>query len=126
MKTRRHVLAVVGIGVLTLVGHAATPMAQQPAAQTGATSLKVTGDIATPLTLSAEALKAMPRVKVDQTEDGRPVVYEGVLVTEILTRAGAPQGADLRGNALASYVLVSATDGYQVVFSLAELDPGFA
>jgi hypothetical protein len=70
--------------------------------------------------------KAWPRTKVESTENGRTVVYEGVLVSEILKRAGAPQGENLRGNALASYVLVSAADGYQVVFSLAELDPGFA
>ena len=29
------------------------------------------------------------------------------------------------GRRVASYVLASAPDGYQVVFSLAELDPGF-
>ena len=52
--------------------------------------------------------------------------YEGVLVGEILKTAGVPLGAELRGNALATYVLASATDGYQVVFSLAELDPGFS
>ena len=47
-----------------------------------------------------------------------------MLVGEILKRAGAPLGTELRGNAIASYVLASATDGYQVLFSLAELDPG--
>ncbi len=31
----------------------------------------------------------------------------------------------MRGKALASYVLAEAKDGYQVVFSLAELDPVF-
>lgn len=44
---------------------------------------------------------------------------------EILKRAGAPLGDALRGDAVASYVLASASDGYQVVFSLAELDPDF-
>src|SRR5262249_48421904 len=34
-------------------------------------------------------------------------------------------GGDLRGNAVATYVVASASDGYQVVFSLAELDPAF-
>jgi hypothetical protein len=43
----------------------------------------------------------------------------------LLKRAGAPVGGELRGNAVASYVLASASDGYQVVFSLAELDPAF-
>jgi hypothetical protein len=31
----------------------------------------------------------------------------------------------MRGNAMATYVLASASDGYQVLFSLAELDPAF-
>ena len=52
-------------------------------------------------------------------------IYEGVLVGELLKRAGVPLGAELRGNAVASYVVASAADGYQVVFSLAELDPAF-
>lgn len=34
-------------------------------------------------------------------------------------------GKDLRGDAVASYVVASATDGYRAVFSLAELDPDF-
>ncbi len=44
---------------------------------------------------------------------------------EVLKKAGVPSGADLRGKALASYLLATAQDGYQVVFSLAELDPMF-
>jgi hypothetical protein len=51
------------------------------------------------------------------------VTYEGVLVGELLKRAGSTLGGDLRGNAVATYVVASAADGYQVVFSLAELDP---
>jgi hypothetical protein len=52
-------------------------------------------------------------------------VYEGVWVNEVLKRAGVPQGSELRGKALASYVLAEAQDGFQVVFSRAELDPAF-
>ena len=59
-------------------------------------------------------------------QDGMKVVYEGVLLREILQRAGAPFGAQLRGKALASYVLAKAHDGYQVVFTLGELDAEFA
>src|SRR3954447_19288779 len=51
--------------------------------------------------------------------------YEGVWVYQVLQRAGAPQESTLRGKALAGYVLAEAQDGYQVLFSLAELDPGF-
>ena len=90
-----------------------------------AASLIVGGDVALPLTLEPEALKAMPRTTVTVTEEGREVKYEGVLVGELLKRAGAPVGRDLSGKAIATYVKASAKDGYQVVFSLAELDPGF-
>ncbi len=52
--------------------------------------------------------------------------YEGVPLREILKRAGAPMEKELRGKALASYVLAKAHDGYQVVFTLAEVAPEFA
>ena len=95
------------------------------AAQTTSQALTVAGDVGTPLSVTPEQLKAFPRTKVEVKEDGRTLVYEGVLVGEILKRAGVALGTELRGNAIASYVVASATDGYQVVFSLAELDPGF-
>src|SRR5262245_8707075 len=95
------------------------------AAQTASSPLTVAGDVATPLSLTADQLKTLPRTKVDVNEDGRTQVYEGVLVGEILRRAGAPLGTELRGNAIATYVVATANDGYQVVFSLAELDPAF-
>jgi Oxidoreductase molybdopterin binding domain len=85
----------------------------------------VAGDVGTPLTLTSADVKALPRTTVTTQDEGRTVKYEGVLVGELLKRAGAPVGAELRGNAVASYIVASASDGYQVVFSLAELDPAF-
>lgn len=87
-------------------------------------TLTLAGDIPTPTTLTIAQMKAMPRAQVTVQEDGGPVVYEGVALTELLKRAGAPTGAELRGNNLASYLVAVARDGYQVVFSLAEVDPG--
>ena len=55
-----------------------------------------------------------------------PIVYEGVWISEVLTKAGVRLGESLRGAALASYVIASASDGYQVLFSLGELDPALA
>ena len=51
--------------------------------------------------------------------------YEGVPLREILKRAGVPLGKELRGKALASYILAKAHDGYEVVFSLGEIDATF-
>ena len=89
-------------------------------------TLSVSGDVSMPLTLKAEDLASMPRetVSVDD-QDGTKVQYEGVPLREVLTRAGAPMGKQLRGKALASYVVAKARDGYQVVFGLGELDAGF-
>jgi hypothetical protein len=100
--------------------------AAQATAQAAPAALKVTGDVKTPLALAPAEIKAMPRTRVEvPDQDGKTVVYEGVLVGEILKRAGATLGSDLRGDAVATYVVASASDGYRVVFSLAELDPAF-
>src|SRR5262245_66573201 len=98
-------------------------VAQQAPAAAGV--LTIGGAVTYPLSVTADELKRMPRTKVEIKEEGRTVAYEGVLVGEVLKRAGAPLGGELRGNAVASYVVASARDGYQAVFSLAELDPGF-
>jgi DMSO/TMAO reductase YedYZ molybdopterin-dependent catalytic subunit len=90
-------------------------------------SLIIVADASKPLTLKPADLTAMPRTTLTVKQpDGRGVTYEGVLVAELLKRAGAPLGKELRGAAVASYVVASATDGYRVVFSLAELDPEFS
>ena len=89
------------------------------------TALAVAGAVTTPLTLSAADLKAMPRTKIEAQDDNRTVTYEGVLVGEILKRAGATVGEALRGDAVASYVVAHAADGYRAVYALAELDNAF-
>jgi len=97
-------------------------------AQTGSApnaTLVIGGDVKQSLTITPSDLKAMPRTTVTISEQGRDITYEGVLVGEILKRAGAPLDRDLTGQAVATYVLAAAKDGYQVVFSLAELDPAF-
>jgi DMSO/TMAO reductase YedYZ molybdopterin-dependent catalytic subunit len=86
--------------------------------------LVVTGDVPTSLALTANDLAAMPREHVELAEqEGGKTVYDGVALQEILKRAGIPFGRQLRGKALAGYVLAEAKDGYAVVFSLGELDP---
>ena len=101
---------------------------QQPATQTAdATSarLKIGGAVVTPLDLSATDLQALPRktLKVVNPHSQKPESYEGVPLQELLHRAGAPGGENLRGAAMTIYVVAEA-DVYRVVFSLAELDPG--
>jgi DMSO/TMAO reductase YedYZ molybdopterin-dependent catalytic subunit len=88
--------------------------------------LKISGAVSTPLTLTADDLKKMPRKKLSvvNPHENKTEAYEGVSVEELLKRAGVPQGENLRGASLATYVLFEAEDGYRVVFSIAELDSG--
>jgi DMSO/TMAO reductase YedYZ molybdopterin-dependent catalytic subunit len=118
---RFSVLAAISLGLV----FAQAPQSQPPA-PSGPATLVVSGDVATPLTLKAEDLAAMLREKASIPEqDGTEVEYEGVPLREVLKRAGAPLGGQLRGKALASYVLAKAHDGYQVVFALGEIDAQF-
>jgi DMSO/TMAO reductase YedYZ molybdopterin-dependent catalytic subunit len=112
MYTRRSlVLALMSAGLL--------------AAQDAQLAVQVTGAVKQALTLSADDLAKMPRASVKTTSSGVETVYEGVWLHDVLKKAGVPQGGELRGKALASYLIAEAQDGYQVVFSLAELDPAF-
>jgi DMSO/TMAO reductase YedYZ molybdopterin-dependent catalytic subunit len=95
------------------------------AAQEAPATIEVTGAVKQALKLTAEDLAKMPRASVKTMSNGMETVYEGVWLHEVLKRAGVPQGEALRGKALSSYLLAQAQDGYQVVFSLGELDPAF-
>jgi DMSO/TMAO reductase YedYZ molybdopterin-dependent catalytic subunit len=86
-------------------------------------SFTVSGAIKQPLTLTAADLAAMPRAKAVTDNNGIQTTYEGVWLSDILKKAGVPLGPGLRGAPLAGYILASASDGYQVVFSIGELDP---
>jgi DMSO/TMAO reductase YedYZ molybdopterin-dependent catalytic subunit len=95
------------------------------AAQDAPSTVQVAGAVKQPLTLTADDLAKMPRASVKMTSNGLETAYEGVWLREILKRAGAPLGGELRGKALTAYLLIEAKDGYQVLFSLAGIDPAF-
>jgi DMSO/TMAO reductase YedYZ molybdopterin-dependent catalytic subunit len=93
----------------------------------GPNDFKIGGTVTTPLDLTAADLKAMPRktLRVDNPHSRKTEVYEGVLVEDLLKKAGVPQGEQLRGRAMATYVLVEAADDYRVVFALEEFNSSF-
>jgi DMSO/TMAO reductase YedYZ molybdopterin-dependent catalytic subunit len=97
------------------------------ATQTGTSvAIRVSGEVAHPLSLTHEELGKLPRQSVQaKGHDGVESQYEGVALPTILARAGVPAGKDLRGPSMALYVVVEATDGYRAVFALAELDSAF-
>ena len=78
------------------------------------------------ITVTADTLAGLPRVKVEAKEHDNPTAtYEGVLLGSILERAGVPRGEKLRGKALRTIVVITATDGYEVIFTLPDTDPAF-
>jgi len=87
--------------------------------------LAITGDLPAPVELELAGMPRETATLVDE-KTNRRVPYEGVPLEAILKKAGLPLGKDLRGKALAIYVLAEAKDGYQVVFSLGELDPSLS
>ena len=89
-------------------------------------SVKVTGEVTTPLDIKAADLKQFEQIKVTRKDkDGNDHVYTGIALSAILQKAGVNMGKDLRGKNLTKYILVEASDGYHVVFALAELDKDF-
>jgi hypothetical protein len=74
------------LAVILLTSAASIAAAQEASAPAG--TLAVSGDITTPLSLTAAELKALPRTRVEVKEDNRTLTYEGVLAGEILKRAG--------------------------------------
>lgn len=89
-------------------------------------SVKVSGEVTNPLTLNKNDLAKMKRNTVSLVgHDGKDISYTGVPVQEILRLAGVTMGNQLRGENLSKFLLVKCADGYEVLFSLAELDSGF-
>ncbi len=120
---RLHVTALI---LLLITGSAAPGGAQAPARPKSGT-LILAGDVPQPATWKVAELKTLPRTTVSAIqEDGRTLKYEGVLVSELLKRVGAITGPEPRGAALTTYVLTGANDGYQILFSLPELDAAFS
>lgn len=89
-----------------------------------AQGLALKGPAGQAVTLTAADVAALPRVSFVFDAHGQKHTYEGPLLIDVLARAGAPTGKALRGPALAHAVVVRASDGYAVVYGLAELDPG--
>jgi len=89
-------------------------------------NIKVTGEVTKPLELKKDDLASYKKVSHKVTDrDGKEHEFTGVALIEILEKAGVTTGTKLRGENLAKYILIQATDGYEVVYSLAEVDPEF-
>lgn len=115
--------AAFGVAVV-LAGAPCVFAAQNAAAQPAA--LKVEGAGLTPLTLTADDLARLPRTTVTVPSDGGSDAYEGVLLYDILVKAGWKFGQMPAGKGVPVAILATAKDGFQAVFSIGEIDPQLA
>jgi len=78
------------------------------------------------LVVTEAEFNKLPRTTVTARDrDGKEHRYEGVLVAELLRRAGQALGDEMRGPVMQRYAVMTAHDGYRIVFALPELDPAF-
>jgi DMSO/TMAO reductase YedYZ molybdopterin-dependent catalytic subunit len=114
---KKHLLSLVFTGLCLVASYTAK-------AQTA--SVKISGEVTTPMTINDDDLHKYIQTVVNRKDhDGKDHTYSGVILSEILKKAGATLGPDLKGKNLTKYILVTASDNYQVVFALAELDKAF-
>jgi DMSO/TMAO reductase YedYZ molybdopterin-dependent catalytic subunit len=134
IERRQRFGSIVGLKALTLLFCVqgitrSQQKSENPAASpaSAAAQVQVSGEVARPLTFSAEDLAKLPRQTLKaKAHDGAESQYEGVALVEILAKTGVPFGKDLRGKAMAFYVVAEASDGYRAVFALPELDPAYS
>jgi hypothetical protein len=77
-------------------------------------------------TLTAAQIAGLPHITVSVNDHDVPSQFEGVPLATLLSNAGVQLGDKLRGPRLTEVLTIEATDGYKVVFALAEIDPAFA
>jgi hypothetical protein len=100
--------------ILALLACASLPASAQIA-------VRING--APPVTMSAADIAKLPHHTIVFNDHGKLITYEGALLHDVLAQAGVDFGEGLRGKQLSSYVAAIGSDGYEVVYALAELDP---
>lgn len=77
-------------------------------------------------TLTAAQIAGLAHQTINVRDHDTPAQFEGVPLAALCSKAGIELGDKLRGTRLTEALLVEASDGYKVVFALAEIDPAFA
>jgi hypothetical protein len=77
------------------------------------------------LVLSSDDLAALPHksVTVFNAHTKATETYSGVPLSALLSKVQVPEGEQVRGALFMTGVVAEGTDGYKVLYSLAEIDP---
>ena len=86
-------------------------------------SLSISNEEGKTTTFSAEDMAAMPHTSVDiKAHDGSLHSYSGIVLMNLLQKAGVHMGDSAKKNVAGSYVVITAADNYKAVYALAETD----
>ena len=88
-------------------------------------TITVIGINGTTATLSASDISKLPQQTVKVMDHGTPATFEGVLLTDVLSKVDLPVGEKFHNTGASYYLVVGAQDGYLAVFAWAELDSTF-
>lgn len=114
---RHRCVAMALLALLTLAAHGA----DVPTDRVAAVQVTVGGKVTV---VDAAVLSGLPHVEVVAAAHDEPAgTWRGVALADVLQRAGVALDKPLRGRQLATFVRVTASDQYQVVFGLSDLDP---
>lgn len=94
-------------------------------------TLTVDGQVLNPLALTAEDLQSQfpaHTVEVTYTVNGEALTttYTGVLLWDVVNASQPNFNADINGDKLSMYLVVSAVDSYQATVAWGEIDPALA
>jgi hypothetical protein len=117
---------VIALGLLLAVGPAVNLAAQAPPYSPTVT---VRGLVSASQTYALDELQSLAaeELTVEVVQGGAPrqATYRGVPLHALLLATGLEIGPPQPGDPLRLYVVVTGTDGYQVVVAWGEIDPGF-
>jgi molybdate transport system substrate-binding protein len=93
-------------------------------------TLTIDGQVINPLSLTVESLAEFTPYTQDVTylsgEDSVTTAFTGALLWDVLNAAQPNLNADVRNDKLSTYLIVTASDGYQALIAWGEIDPEFA
>jgi hypothetical protein len=122
---RRHSYWRSALLALTLCGPVVAQQMEHSAPSIPSTQLTIKTYEGKTVTLSPADLAALPHksVAVFNAHSKANETYSGVPLADLLSKAGVPLGESVRGKLFLVGVVASGTDGYGVLYSLAEVDP---